>query len=61
MNKKKEVDFKNEVIQGFFNKFTNKGEDYTYIRWNKNLRIGEVVDYMMFAINKTIKDYPLYK
>lgn len=55
---KAEIDFKNEIIQGFFNRFTNKGEDNTYWRWNDNLRIGDVVDYMMASVNRALDDKP---
>jgi len=53
---KEEIDFKNKIIQGFFDRFTNKGEDKTYIRWNDNLRIGDVVDYMMESVNEALEN-----
>ena len=52
---KAEIDFKNEIIQDFFEKFV-KYSDTRYMLWIDNLRIGDVVDYMMDSVNKVL-DY----
>ena len=53
MSKKQREDiaFRNETIQGFFDRFVQHSET-RYMSWVENLRIGDVVDYMMSAVNR---------
>ena len=48
---KEEIDFKNEIIQRFFDRFVKYSET-RYMSWIDNLRIGDVVDYMMASVIK---------
>ena len=47
---KAEIDFKNEIIQGFFDRFVQYSET-RYMSWKPEHRIGDVVDYIIKAIN----------
>jgi len=55
-HQKEEIRFKNEIIQEFFNRFTRKRE-FVYFEWIDNLKIGDIVNYMMSAVNTTIEEY----
>lgn len=48
---KSRMDYRIEVINGFFDRFTYKTET-GYFKWNDNLRIGDVVDYMIKSVNE---------
>ena len=50
---KEEIAFKNEIIQGFFERFVQYS-DTRYMSWIDNLKIGNVVDYMMLSVNKAL-------
>lgn len=49
---KEDIEFLNEVIQGFFEAFTERTETI-YFKWQDNVRIGDVVDYMIRQVNKS--------
>lgn len=54
---KEEIDFRTELINGFFDRFvTHTDTSKIYITWKlENVRIGDVVQYMIECVNKALE------
>ena len=51
------IDFRQEVINGFFDRFvTHTDASKIYITWKiENARIGDVIQYMIECVNKALE------
>lgn len=49
---KEEIDYKIQVINGFFDQFVTHTDASTiYIKWTVDARIGDIINYMIKAID----------
>ena len=50
------IDFRQELINGFFDRFvTHTDASKIYLTWKlENVRIGDVIDYMIESVNQAL-------